>query len=856
MTSPAQCLPHSSFLLFQVRAAVHIPDLEEDTEKAEFDERSGDENQDEIQEKEDEGQDEVHDFNTAHFSEPNEDFADFEFERLGDATDDNADSIIEEGNINIFHEDNHQENIVNEDPNHNPVSFDLNHSNLDTVVNLRQGTKAKDLFVLALALSVRHNWNYEETIHYFQSQNATLDMPCLPQSKPKLFSVLREQASRLTYHAYCPKCRQYLGLKDNLGTSVKCTNIGYCQKVTIKSKLKYFVTLDLRSQLLRFLSIPGIAEKLKYRHTRKKMNVNSIQDIFDGTEYKRLLKEGVISDLDFTYVFNTDGVKILKGAKSSAWPLYIRINELPPSLRQKYLFLAGVWVDSVDPIMNVFLQPFVVQANDLSENGVSWKPDGVKTVVSKFVPICQCVDSKARYTLYNMSQFNASKGCTVCNVTGVQRGGARYPVLPPNDAPMPVLRTNETVERQMIEAECTLTTIEGIKGVSALMNMNHFGMMSGQALDDLHAFHEGNAKHHTDLLMRVKGQTTMKLRAEVVNTRLSKIKFPSQISRNVFDITKRKSWKGSMWRTWLLFCGTVCLQDLIPEKYISHFALLSHAVFLISQDEVMPEDLPVINQYIVKYVALFERYFGIDHMYYNIHLMLHFHDCLIRLGPSWVYSTFGFESWNRKCITMQIHSAQGAVDQVAHRHMIRTLVNVAQFLDLDLAPHIKEQLDNILLSKKRNVTYQVGNAYFLGEEKVKIAAGEWLEVLRREGYRGAVTEFFTYEKLLYRSVLYNAAGCSSRAQVDDSEVYTWKNTFGSVLCFVRFAHQGQEIAGVFMQEHDVNPLKIAKHVVKVESEETLLHFECVDMIRCPVLSIKLSNYDHFLVPLANCIEID
>ncbi|KAK3924360.1 ATP phosphoribosyltransferase [Frankliniella fusca] len=742
--------------------------------------------------------------------------------------------------------------LTNEHDNFNSTSFDLNCNNLDTPLQLREGMKAKDIFIIALALSVRHSWNYEEILDYLQSQNALIDVPCLPSNKEKLFSVLRQHASEITYHAYCPHCRQYLGLKEKLPIQTKCTN-QICAIVSLKSKLKYFVTLDLKSQLERFLSIPGIAEKLKYPITRNKHHPNSIQDIFDGSEYKRLVNEGIISENDLTYVFNTDGVKYLKGPKGSAWPLYIRINELRPSLRQKYLFLAGVWVDTVEPEMNVFLKPFVDQANILSANGVSWKPDGVSIVVSKIVPLCQCVDSKARYKLYNMTQFNAKEGgCTFCNAKTVN---GKYPVLSPHDQPVPLLRTDQKVKDQMVEAQCSGTTIEGIKGVSALMNLDHFNLMSGQGLDDLHAAYEGCAKHHTDLLMKVKGQTSLKVRRLVVNRRLGKVKFPSKISRTEFDISRRKSWKGSMWRTWLLFCGTVCLQGLIPDKLLTHFALLSYAVFLISQDEIMSEDLPVINEYLTKYVKLFQKYYGLEHMYYNVHLMLHFHDCVMRLGPSFAYSTFGFESWNRKCITLQVHSPQGVVDQIAHRNIIRTLVNVALYLDLDVAPHIKDQLRKILSSTNRDVKFQVGETYFLGVEEEKTCTVEQIEVLERERYPGVVS-FYSYRKVFFRSVLYSAAGSATRVAVDDSEVYTWKDTFASVAFFVRFEFEGQQIAGAFLHEHHVYPLQPARHIVKVGSEEALLHFEVMDTIRSPVVSIKLSQSDHFLVPMSNCHEID
>lgn len=176
-------------------------------------------------------------------------------------------------------------------------------------------------------------------------------------------------------------------------------------KLLFCSKVKYFITLSSRKQLERFLSLPKTAEQLQYPHVREKRidDPNSLQDIFDGAEYKRLVKEKIVDpEKDFTYIFNGDGVKIGKGAHS-AHPLYIRLNELHPNLRQKHLFLAAVWVDRQEPNMNCFLKPFVDEANDLSSKGILWKPDGKNDVVSKFIPLGQCVDSKERWTLFNMT---------------------------------------------------------------------------------------------------------------------------------------------------------------------------------------------------------------------------------------------------------------------------------------------------------------------------------------------------------------------------------------------------------------------------------------------------------------------
>ncbi|KAK3916432.1 Protein FAM107B [Frankliniella fusca] len=202
---------------------------------------------------------------------------------------------------------------------------------------------------------------------------------------------------------------------------------------------------------------------------------------------------------------------------------------------------------------------------------------------------------------------------------------------------------------------------------------------------------------------------------------------------------------------------------------------------------------------------------------------------------------------------MQVHAPQKVVDQIVHRHLKRNLVNMVLHFDMGLAPHIKEQVEKILSSKNRDVTCQVGKAYFLGEETKKECTAREIEVLQREGYSGVV-ELCLYRKLFYKSVLYSTVTSSSK--VDDSLIYTWKDTVGSIVCFVKFEFEGQQVAGVFLNEHYVQPMQPAKHIVQINSEETLLHFECIENVRCPAVSIQLSKYDRYLVPMANCHEID
>lgn len=75
---------------------------------------------------------------------------------------------------------------------------------------------------------------------------------------------------------------------------------------------------------------------LKYRFTREKKNPHNIEDIYDGSVYKELCKEGgpLHTAEGISLTINTDGIdEIFHSSKFSLWPVYLQINELPPLQR-------------------------------------------------------------------------------------------------------------------------------------------------------------------------------------------------------------------------------------------------------------------------------------------------------------------------------------------------------------------------------------------------------------------------------------------------------------------------------------------------------------------------------------------
>ncbi len=103
------------------------------------------------------------------------------------------------------------------------------------------------------------------------------------------------------------------------------------------------ITLVLLYSYLRSLIMlgPGFSEMLQYRFTREKKSPHHVEDIFDGSIYRELSRDGgpLSRPEGISFTINTDGVdNIFKSRKASLWPVYLMINELPPSQRYSFIW--------------------------------------------------------------------------------------------------------------------------------------------------------------------------------------------------------------------------------------------------------------------------------------------------------------------------------------------------------------------------------------------------------------------------------------------------------------------------------------------------------------------------------------
>lgn len=750
-------------------------------------------------------------------------------------------------------------NLENEDQ----ENFDFSAASLNEPVVMATIPTVREMMLLDLALMTRHKQTYESLIDTFETKNIAFGRKYFPTSKKELWRILGRNNSGIVEHIYCSQCGGYIGKKKHQGLFSTCPS-PQCGFRIETNKAKYFVTLSLKCQFRNFLQTPGIADLLKYRETRTKHQDDAIEDVYDSKGYKDLN----LGPNDFSGVLNLDGCKIRKGAKLEIYPVFFRLNELPPLLRQKFMFLAAVFVDTVEPKMTSLLQPVVDQLNSLHEDGLTWTLNG-NQVLSKIKTQCFCVDGKARHQVLNMSTHQSHYGCTYCTLKGVTVGESRtmrWPIGPHPEIPPSEDRTNEGMIGAILQAHETGAPVLGHKGPTPLMLLNDFDLRKGNACDDLHILYECAAKHITELSLteapRVQERMGQETLCNIIDVRLQKIKTPTNISRKpgTCKMSNRKQMKGSEWRNWIIYYAVPCLQGLILQTHITPIEYLSHGAFLLSQDIILPEHKLQAEHCFRRFLELNEELYGIERTKLNLHALTHFGRSVSENGNLWCYSTFNFESWNHKII-QTVKSPKGALLQIVVRHLILSSLELAQHSLEYISPAIRAQLRRILKKRRMTRAHQFSqHVHLMGKFTMRPTTEEELQVLQGLNFPN-IARVQEYKKISINSSVY----CPMKYVKDDgmsdnSLVFTYGDTYCSILSVVRFqTENGTDKCGLFVLEHRVTnrtPFGEAKHIGRLhEPGYDLLHFISPEEIRTLVVKMPLGG-EMYVVPMPNLNEID
>lgn len=205
-------------------------------------------------------------------------------------------------------------------------------SYLQTVLCPCTKTTVGEALLLCMTIAQRHSLTWVATIDILKLINILFNKNAVPNTKYKLHKYFPADIDKVQYHMTYPHCTKYLlGKRDSMTDNIVCE----CgNMINSLESTSYFLEFDVKSQLQVLFSDPNITNSLNNRYSRKKLNVEGLDDICDGEQYKKYIQSNLLRDeYNFSYTFNTDGCQATNSSKVSMWPIYLMINELPLNIR-------------------------------------------------------------------------------------------------------------------------------------------------------------------------------------------------------------------------------------------------------------------------------------------------------------------------------------------------------------------------------------------------------------------------------------------------------------------------------------------------------------------------------------------
>lgn len=241
-------------------------------------------------------------------------------------------------------------------------------------------------------------------------------------------------------------------------------------------------------------------------------------------------------------------------------------------------------------------------------------------------------------------------------------------------------RSHEKILKDSVEAYTNrqnttnkkMYIVRGCKEPSPLHNLLYFDVVKGIRPDPMHSIMLGNAKHHTCILENNVGKPYCigsEIRLGVISSRLMSIRLLSSLMRIPRTLKTMNLWKAKEWHSWLLFYAVICMQGVIPKEYIIHFSMLSSALHILLKKSISADELHKAHILLLRYIFLYQQYFGKTAMVYNVYLLIHAKRSIECLGPAWTHTAFGFEGYNK--YLLQLKKGESSVAQeITRKYLI------------------------------------------------------------------------------------------------------------------------------------------------------------------------------------------
>ncbi|KAF7761992.1 hypothetical protein Agabi119p4_9984 [Agaricus bisporus var. burnettii] len=509
-------------------------------------------------------------------------------------------------------------------------------------------------------------------------------------------------------HDMCPNsCIAFTGPLDCEDTCYECGTLRWDPAVTDKKvATAKFSTITLGTQLQSFYASSEVARLMQYRWEKTQPILAQIQrgediqfdvydDIFSGYDYAHLVKSGTVDGNTILLMLSIDGAQLYEHRASDCWMLIWVILELSPALRYKkrYVLPAGIIPGPGKPKnLDTFLFPGLYHISALQREGLRVWDAALNSVVSKRPQIfLDTADAPGMASISGIIGYKGARGCrNYCTLKTRHTQGAShyYPILQKLDGNMPAGSDHPNINLHATnpyysQTEYNLNVTQLLNSFHGNFNMHRkltgltkpsifsglyapaLGAPGAFPIDTMHLFalnipelllHLWRGTLHSDRSdpsslwpWRVLvGEDWKQHGAKVAALRpylpYTYTRPPRNPAEKIHSGYKADEFNGY---TWGYLPGL--LYGLLPEPYYQNFCKLVRIIHLMSQRQILPNDLDEVQKLVVDFLNEYEEIY-IDHKQSRIHFvrqclhtLWHLAPETCRLGPPALYAQWTME---------------------------------------------------------------------------------------------------------------------------------------------------------------------------------------------------------------------
>ncbi|XP_057330917.1 uncharacterized protein LOC130671204 [Microplitis mediator] len=648
------------------------------------------------------------------------------------------------------------------------------------------------------------------------------DFKNLDTSKYLMRKIFNPPTNAVLHVFYCEQCSIPLA-KPITKEELKKIKKKKCDKCETEydlstSKENFFISINLEYQLKSLLanqSMRIIIDKQLEKNSNNNNDKDTISDICDSNRYisddfiKSKIDDG---DIVLSLNVNTDGAPLFKSSRHSFWPIQCVINEVPILLRHKIVLLAGLWYTSAEPkpqFMNLYMHTFMKQISNLMTDGIEIMTE--HGIIRKY--FCKIfsfpLDSVARPVVQNRLQFNGSYGCSWCYQQSVYKSRAtRYPFK----STKPEIRNHEKYLKDVENCENNKKklpktkknehyTFRGIKGPCILSSLPGFDCIWGFPHDYMHAVLLGVTRQ---LWNTWSSEFLTVKKRKIINERLINIKPPNEIHRVPRALQKKKSWKATEWRSWLLFYSVPILTEILNQELLESYKLFVKSVQKLLSSDISEEDLLTCETDLLQFVYDCQRLYGDSFMTFNIHSLQHMVQSVRENGPASCNSAYPFEN-NIYNLKKKVTSPKGVSSQMSNRSLRHNMF----VSKLNTAPDDPSWLFcKTILNKRKEVT----------KKFIKTDDGVVLIKDSKEDSTDTLKKY--YSRCVYNNTMYHSKLYTKTKKTNNRIVRLEGDRIAEINCFYELNNLSYIEANILT----VEPFDGFEHIYRVtnwENEQTI-----------------------------------